>query len=260
MINLLFFLSFTVFTTSCSSVMSFKNKKEMLKSRGEAIVKIEIFNKDMKLKRSGAGFLISKRGHFLVSRHVFNKFLDNPSQSYLKISNIKKRIFKNISFIKCGEKNVLDLCLLKINNNFINSYFPAGSLPMYTLNKDSISRSLTVNGSGHCKTDFRYYSSRAKFYRKSPYLEKITHRLKKRDRGTIEDKDLLILLNPHCEGDSGGPLFTDDGKFVGVFQEFISDYDGKNNYYIALPVTEIIKFISSLTNGKKINFKNVVAL
>lgn len=251
LISFIIFISLTY--SALAREVSEKRINKVLSHRAKAVLVVEILNKKGQQIDKGVGFFISPSGVFLMSRHIFEKYLENKSKTMLKVTDHYGRTIDKISFGKCGAKGSYDLCMLKAEQYKVKSFFPESRLPNYKVTSEMPHEDLQILAIGHCRKDYGLIRSRAKYYKKSSYLEMITRKYSKEDRGTVKDKDLIILLKPHCMGDSGGPIFSYDGELIGVLQEFMSDKrDGTGNYYIGLAVTEISPFIKSGASFKKI--------
>ncbi len=251
---------FAILFSLCANAQQVrKKKKKLLSSKANGVVTLEVFNEKGKLVDKGAGFFVSPQGSFLVSRHVYEKFHNNRNTYQLKVTDRSGRAIPNIAYGKCGQKNKFDLCLLKAKGYKVSAFFPEARLPRYRVSKDfQFAELRKVFAIGHCGSNYRLIQSRAKFYKKSSYLNKIVYKLNAQDRGTIKDKDLIIMMDSHCPGDSGGPIFTNDGKFVGVLQEYMSDQDGQGKFFIGLAVTEISDFLTSGAQWKNISSKSII--
>lgn len=250
-INLILLFSLSSLASHAEKNENFINK--MLSVRSRAVLTLEVYDLKGNLVDKGAGFFTSPTGVFLVSQHVLRKYLDNRKTRRIKITDKLGQTINHISFGRCGKKNNFDLCMLKAEKYKVTSYFPDSFLPKYPVTKEVPHYSMDIMAIGHCKRDYRLIRSKAKYYRKSEYLNKIATKYNKKDRGTIEEKDLILLHKPHCTGDSGGPIFNLKGELVGVLQErMFNKDDGSDNYYIGLAVSEITPFLNRGANFRKI--------
>lgn len=185
-----------------------------------AVVKIETL-KNGSVVSLGAGFFISADGKILTNRHVMDKKKSVSHAVRVKLQDGK--IFNDYEILKCGDDRNIDLCLIKINHN-PKSYFKVVDF------KPKKGSDILVLG--HPR-GYEYTLSTGVV---SGFYSQVSSRGR---RATI---DYVQITAPISPGNSGGPVFDENGNLIGVSTWVRSDR-GSQNLNFAVAANEIADFV-----------------
>jgi hypothetical protein len=93
--------------------------------KNQAILKIYIVKRksdSKKIFNSGNGFLISKEGQFVTSYELIRDAIKYPRTYKIKVINNNDDELIDIKLASCGNKENIDICLLKANYTIINPF------------------------------------------------------------------------------------------------------------------------------------------
>jgi len=180
---------------------------------------------------TGSGFLVSSSGYLITNYHVIK------DSTAITVS-LKNSETKNAKVVRVDAKN--DLAVLKIDCSECAYAHTKSSL--------EVKKGERVYALGYPKIQIQGLES------------KLTEGVISSLSGTSDDPTRFQISNPIQPGNSGGPLFTDDGYIVGVVVLKIVDlqnvnYAVKSNYYVEL-LNSIDDGILKKTDTKK-NYKKV---
>lgn len=180
----------------------------------------------------GAGVFVSKQGHIITNYHVAEPALVGPFN--LVIRTADGRVFSGdqIQVHGCGDRRRLDLCLLRVDAK------PTRHFQVLGLEKrdSSLRKGDRIRVLGHPK-GLGYTLSEgiiAGFRR----LEINGAILDDRDPSGFDAVQITAPISP---GNSGGPVFTEDGKLVGL-STFIFAPEDSQNLNMAIRTNEIATF------------------
>lgn len=225
-------------STTVNGVKKMDNGVDVFETNIDGVLEIEW--SDDQYRHSGSGFLISKDGYALTNTHVVTHE-DGKSCGEVNV-RIKGQQVK-ASVVKLGDNqhgsgNGIDLALIKLDR------LPKNAKTLTFENFDNVrigERVFVIGNSlgyGTCITS-----------------------------GIVSDKcrevDGQMLLMTDCAvngGNSGGPIFNDKGKVIGVIVSGITEAEGMN---FAIPSKDAMRFISNKVslvkkydyadNGKSVN-------
>lgn len=137
---------------------------------------------------SGSGFIVSNDGYVVTNHHV----VDGADEIKVKIKGQAKLI--NAKVVRLDKRN--DLAILKIDG--------AGFKPMSIQPSSSIKRGEKVYAMGFPQIDIQGVEP------------KLTDGIVSSLSGIRDEPTSFQITNPIQPGNSGGPLFTEDGRVIGV--------------------------------------------
>lgn len=227
----------TIYSFSCfAQTYNFgKNSDQIIEAKKEATLKIQFYSESNHLLSTFAGFFLDNSGNILTVNHTFLDDFPREGKSKIFIQDIDGNSYENVSILGCGNKNNIDLCILKLKNFKSKSYFETSQLP-----RQANEPFVTI---GHCKDK----KSLVPFNIKKGKVENII------DDYIASTNDVLNKLNlksklftvdlDECVGDSGSPIFNPyNGALIGTFSFFTKRSTAKKFNYYAIDSDEIRKF------------------
>ncbi|HAZ11624.1 MAG: hypothetical protein A2X86_18030 [Bdellovibrionales bacterium GWA2_49_15] len=208
-----------------------------------AVVQVQILNQKEEIVSYGAGFFLSKTGYLLTSYHVLQPYLEDK-KLLLKIHPKDfPRTLGEVELLACQDDRKIDLCLLKVND-----YSPAAFLA-----PSKITFSLGHQGTfiGHCDgRDFRIVKGKLKEIYKDIYQFITAVKVLDEYRPDRNFKVEMVQLDTqHCGGDSGGPLFGQQGELWGVTQEWIEIKGSGEKFYLFISANEVADYFEKYKNN-----------
>lgn len=137
---------------------------------------------------SGSGFFVSNDGYIVTNHHV----VDGANEIKVKIKGQAKLL--NAKVVRLDKRN--DLAILKIDG--------ASYKPMSIQSSSSIKRGEKVYAMGFPQVDIQGIEP------------KLTDGIVSSLSGIRDEPTSFQITNPIQPGNSGGPLFTEDGRVIGV--------------------------------------------
>ena len=189
----------------------------------------------------GTGFLVDKSGLILSNWHVTEKANQMlvwtlPDEGVLGTDIFLKEIDPYIGQVVAENKNQ-DLALIKVNG------LPSNIKPVQLGTNQEVEVGDDVYAIGHPTSLPWSFSfgmvSQIRPNHKWTYVDKSEH-----------EATVIQMQTPISTGNSGGPLFTSEGKVVGVNTWIKS---GGQNLNFAVAVDHVKKFIKDNPNVKKVN-------
>lgn len=224
-----------------------KSEKEIINKGIKSTLLIKTYLNG-KVQETGAGFLVSKDGHFITNKHVLSTFLKDPSNHSLSIETSSGKTFKQVAILKCGDERNIDLCLMRLSNSSFKHFFKLSS------NKVGIGEN--VIKIGHCKNP-PFAVDYAKLGK--DYVKNIVSK-----RGGVQrwNKGVSMIETnvPQCSGDSGGPQFSSNtGVLVGVTTVTHTDTKTNQKFMMSIAGFEVESFVSKYkkNNGKEYKLRDV---
>jgi len=189
--------------------------KELFQNLSPAVVKVEAGGKS---PGRGAGFFVSGDGYLLTNYHVVKSEV-HQKWPVLSIETQDGQVVTDIKVAQCDFRREIDLCLLKANIA-PKAWFEAVNLTPATGDK--------IFTIGH---------PRGLSYSLMDGMVSGTRKFKEPGgKQEVEYLQMSILLSP---GNSGGPVFDEEGRLVGVAT---GSLQGASALNFAVPATEIQRF------------------
>lgn len=219
-----------------SSFAKLKADNFIVKSMAvEKISKLEIEPADVNIKATGSGILINSNGYIITNYHV----IENANGLLVEISdNSEKKTFSAISVLQDKEN---DLAILKINDGKFKelpslkySFKENGQLDVGGT-VFTIGYPLALNGMGK-EAKF----TDGKISAKTGY------------QGAINSFQTTIPVQP---GNSGGPVFNNDGQLIGLINASVKNTD---NVSYAIKLNYIKNLIELLTDNLQLPSDNSI--
>ena len=225
---------------------------EIIKKKIDAVAKIEIYENGQ-LRMIGSGFYIGKEGHFVTNHHVLKPFLEDPKMKLKIFSRAGFDHVSSISILKCMDEKNIDLCLLKIKDRTGDEYFDVDAA------KD-MAKGISLWSIGNCQKDFNIKEHRSDriwndIYNYVNQVKNYKQRIKKYYNQGVKTLSLVAATqcqgescvkeldtSPLCPGDSGGPIFAQNGQLVGMVAEKLTTESGKEIYYSTIWGQELVAF------------------
>ena len=189
----------------------------------------------------GTGFLVDKSGLVLSNWHVTNGATNIfvwtlPDEGALGMNILLEKIDPYFGQVVAENKNE-DLALIKVNG------LPTDIKPVQLGTNKEVEVGDSVYAIGHPKSlpwSFSYgMVSQIRHNHKWTYVDKSEH-----------EATVIQMQTPISTGNSGGPLFTSEGRVVGV--NTLMHGEGQNLNF-AVAVDHVRQFIKDNPNVKKIN-------
>lgn len=187
--------------------------KELEKKKMPAVVKIESYQKKSKRKYAhGTGTFIDKNGLMVTNFHVGVHFFDKSLKIAFKKSD-GEYVSGKVTVIKCSDERNIDLCLLKVDYR-PDSWFVLSNEPIrvgYTSYRIG-------NGDDN---EFNFTSGTTNDVSKKN--GKLSLKIPERHNHVNRESELIYKNVEFVQssalqrgGDSGGPLFDQSGRLIGI--------------------------------------------
>lgn len=233
---------------SCLSVFGqthfmVQDQKKLEQEKLRAVVQIQILDKKEEMVSYGAGFFLTKTGYLLTSYHVLQPFFEDKNL-ILKIHPKEyPRTLGEVELLACQDERKIDLCLLKIKD-----YSPSAYL---VPSKIVFSRGHLGTFIGHCDgRDFRIVKGKLKEIYKDIYQFVTAVKVLDEYHPDRNFKVEMVQLDTqHCGGDSGGPLFGQQGELWGVTQEWIEIKGSGEKFYLFISANEVADYFEKHKNN-----------
>jgi hypothetical protein len=191
-----------------------------------AVVRINILQ-DKEVVSLGTGFFISTDGQILTNQHVFNPAFSKDFQ--VEVIDAQGKIYKEIEVGNCLHPPI-DLCFIKVKAN-TNSYFSL-NLP------ENLNIGKKIFVLGHPRgLDYTLSDGMLSGHRKDYYMN---------SKNQQEEVDLVQISAPFSPGNSGSPIFNNEGKLIGIATTIRID-QGSQNLNFGPSINEIIKQYKSIS-------------
>lgn len=183
---------------------------------------VEITWSDEKYKHSGSGYVITKDGYVITNTHVVTHE-NGASCNRVRVRVRDTDVTADVVVLgdrQHGLGSGIDLAIIKLNN------IPSGIKPVKFAEFDKVKNGQKVYvignslGYGTCITSGI-----------------VSDRLRR-----VDGKMLLMTDCAINGGNSGGPMFNDNGEVIGTI---VSGIDGAEGMNFAIPCSDVINFIGS---------------
>jgi S1-C subfamily serine protease len=252
MISLLQFLiaSFAFSQTAISPLID--TEKLSRESLARSVFIRAFLSKDTTSPVKSTGIIL-KGGFIITNEHVMRPHLDGKKVAFHIFTNGKRGIhkFENVMILGCDHEN--DICLLKTENDYGDSFFSLEAPPFRTLGPDKpvgLFKDEAIQYNGFCKDFPKMTKVKYVGYTESAY-ENIGFQKRKSTTAAIQfagETGQSIA----CGGDSGGPLFDQYLYLYGMVRDSITDSSHFRKNY-AIPATVIREFVSNTKNSESKN-------
>lgn len=207
---------FVMFAIIQFSFLSAQNFSQVLQNYGAAVGRIEILNRNGILVSSGTGFVIEESGKIISNAHVVKQAYYGENYSVTIIfeqSEDPERAYY-AEIVSYSEE--LDLSLLQLEESF-----PISCL-LGPREKPPLMEPIMVVG----------YPLGQRFKSTPGYIQAFQD-----IPASGEMVDLSAPVNP---GNSGGPVFNQNGEVIAVVRSYIPGY----NFNLAIPISTVIDFLA----------------
>lgn len=211
----------------------------------EAVVKITVTLQSIPMT-FGTGFFVSQDGLLVTNHHVIKESF-TPG-FHLSIKTKSGQEFLNYDVLGCSDERNIDLCLLKVN-------FKPKSF--FQVSTKSISKGEDIFTWGH---------PRGYDYSLSTGIVSGIHKQDGFTKSMIDDSktpksiEMVQISAPISPGNSGGPVFDENGSLVGM-ATWVRIDKGSQNLNFAISVNELANYIKtqqkvySLADWKKLRLE-----
>lgn len=190
-----------------------------------SIIRIDL-RKDQKKVDGGTGFFISKNGFFITNHHVLKKYLsDKTIKLTFKLADGK--YLKKVYLGQCSNKQGIDLCLFQTED--------APSWPYLAPSFEQIGVGNKVFSYGNCGEEFK--KKEGEILQRIKNFEELAGTA---NQGINIGVEMVRTSVPICGGDSGGPLFSQQGDLIGVNTR--NTLISGKEYSVAITANDILKF------------------
>ena len=203
-----------------------------------AVVKIRILQEGLEIG-IGAGFFVSADGLLLTNFHVLSAAYDPALTIEINTKDGKK--FSDFDYIKCQDDRKIDLCLIRLD------YKPKS---FFTPKKLSLRKGTDVLVLGHPRGYAYTLSTGIISGSHQEPVKKITNFDKNGKITSVAKKTIeyVQLTAPISPGNSGGPVFDDEGNLVGI-STWVRVDQGSQNLNFAISANEIFDYLKGPTKG-----------
>ena len=222
----LILLSIFIFTHEISAQKTKKFSSEKLyRVYSRAVAKIKIYQMGIPVS-FGTGFFIDNEGTMITNAHVFEDSLTSGNRARFEFKDgtvIKKHLIGT-----CRDARNIDLCVIKLPIK------PKVWIPLREVEAVIGQKIYTL---GHPRGyDFSISDGLISASRKLKTLGVANEKL--------EGIEQIQISAPISPGNSGGPVFNESGKLVGV-STWIRTDKGSQNLNFAIQTSEVIKFVKN---------------
>jgi hypothetical protein len=187
--------------------------ENLFKRLSPAVVKITLYQHGIPVG-IGAGFFVSSDGVLVTNHHVMRSFIGKAGFS-AEFQMHDKKIIKDFKVAGCGDERLIDLCILKLN---------VKSKSHFSFSKDSPSPGKAVYVIGHPRgLDFSISNGIVSAIRKS--------------RLGVKEVQISAAMSA---GNSGGPIFDERGRLIGVATKYI---EGSQNLNFGIMSNEVESYL-----------------
>ena len=212
----------------------------------QAVVQVQLLDKKDEIASYAAGFFVTKTGYLLTSFHVLQPFLQDKNLRLKILPRNYTRTLGDVEIVACQDDRKIDLCLLKVND-----YQPAAYLV-----PAKITFALGHQGTfiGHCGgRDFRVVKGKLKAVYKDIYEFVTAIKILDEYHPDRNFKVEMVQMDvEHCGGDSGGPLFGEQGELWGVTQEWININGSAEKFYLFISANEVADYFEKYKNNPSV--------
>lgn len=219
------------------NLSSLRSVEKTITHRMNSVIRITIFDENLKVLTTGAGFYIGSNGDFLTSDHLINEFLKNDKNK-IQFKKNSGDFLTRVTLLGCKNKKNIDACLLKDESSKKHPYFPMQEI--------KIGRGHQVSMIGFCDSD----KHSSKMGRIIDYFEDLNSKFST-SREAYNQKVKMVQTDvAQCPGDSGGPLFNGSGELVGMATNIFKSTRAQKQFNLSIHNNELLSFIKNIDSKR----------
>lgn len=211
---------------------------KVIQQRTKAVIKVTVFDKNLKVLTTGAAFFIGSKGEFLTSDHLIREFLKNGDNK-IQFKLFDGKFLSTVSILGCKNENNIDACLLIDKSQKKGPHFPKSNI--------KIGRGHQVAMIGFCDSD--KHSSKKGLIK--DYFDDINSKFRTSEKAYNQKVKMVQTDVSQCPGDSGGPLFNYSGELVGMATNIFKSTEGKKQFNLSIHSNELMDFVRKLKIDQK---------
>lgn len=214
------------------NLSSLRSFDKTIEHRLNAVIRISVLSKDLKVLTTGAGFYIGSKGNFLTSDHIIKELLkDENNKIQFKLKS--GRYLSQVSLLACKSEKNIDACLLKDLSLKKPPFFPIKNI--------KIGRGHEVSLIGFCNSEM-HSSKRGRII---DYFKDLNSKFKT-SKEAYNQKVMMVQTDvAQCPGDSGGPLFNSQGELVGMATNIFKSTTVQKQFNLSIHNNELLAFIKN---------------
>lgn len=203
------------------------------------------------VKASG---IILEKGYLLTNEHVLRPHLEGKKVAFHIFTHGKRILhkFENIRILGCDKAN--DICLLKTDAAYNDSWFSFESPSFRTITTDKpvgLFKDETIYFNGFCSEFPETKKAKYNELTSSAYETKIAGLENRSVNTTAINFSSVSGDGIACGGDSGGPLFDANLYLYGMVRDSVlADYKKKN---YAVPVSVLRDFFKKTKDNQSVD-------